>query len=237
MAAREVLNPEEEDAADGGDRLGWLGGGDDSDEGNGDGEHDAKGVGGDAEGDASDGESEVHVDAEPGGPDVVGDRVPAVESSDAKGDAAATGDAAASYPSLVRRLETTHQGSTRVVWLIGTAHVSKASSRDACAQIAAVQPPCVFVELCNARRAMLRGGPQKPQDLAATIEAIKRGESLFAAFYGYFGASMSEAMGDVDFGGEFRAAKEEGDKYGAALVLGDRPLGVRAVCVCVCVCV
>ena len=58
------------------------------------------------------------------------------------------------------------------IHLIGTAHVSKASSEEVRQMIHAVQPQTVFVELDAARAQQLRGGREDQDNLKARLVFI-----------------------------------------------------------------
>ncbi|KAL0283544.1 UNVERIFIED_CONTAM: hypothetical protein Sangu_2883600 [Sesamum angustifolium] len=89
------------------------------------------------------------------------------------------------------------EGGECDVYLVGTAHVSTESCREVQAVIDFLKPQVVFLELCSGRIAVLT-----PQNLKV--------------------ASKLEVLP----GAEFRVAYEEATKYGAKVILGDRPVQI-----------
>ncbi|CAI0550555.1 unnamed protein product [Linum tenue] len=83
------------------------------------------------------------------------------------------------------------------VYLVGTAHVSEESCREVEAVIRYLKPEVVFLELCSSRVSVLA-----PQNLKVASQL------------------------EVFPGSEFRVAFEEAKKYGAIVILGDRPVQV-----------
>ncbi|CAI0550557.1 unnamed protein product [Linum tenue] len=84
------------------------------------------------------------------------------------------------------------------VYLVGTAHVSEESCREVEAVIRYLKPEVVFLELCSSRVSVLA-----PQNLKVASQL------------------------EVFPGSEFRVAFEEAKKYGAIVILGDRPVQLK----------
>ncbi|XP_065620275.1 uncharacterized protein LOC111996073 isoform X2 [Quercus suber] len=98
---------------------------------------------------------------------------------------------------LALTCESTAEGGVCDVYLVGTAHVSQESCREVEAIISYLKPQVVFLELCSSRVAVL------------TPQNIKVASKL-----------------EVFPGTEFRVAYEEAMKYGARVILGDRPVQI-----------
>jgi pheromone shutdown protein TraB len=140
------------------------------------------------------------------------------------------------------------------VWLLGTAHVSNDSSIDVQMLLDTVKPQCVFVELCDARVALMEGGSSDtnttiPTETNSTnttsatsntttkmslLERVKetqnaQGGSRLQALSTVLLTSVQEDYADilgVELGGEFRCAYRYWQKQKPHLILGDRPLQV-----------
>ncbi|KAL4348092.1 hypothetical protein GQ457_17G023590 [Hibiscus cannabinus] len=102
--------------------------------------------------------------------------------------------------------ESSAEGDKCDVYLVGTSHVSKASScsAESCREVEAVisylKPQVVFLELCASRVEMLQ-----PRD----VKHIK----------------VKSLLGEIPC--EFRVAYGEARKYGAKVILGDRPIHLK----------
>ncbi|KAK1304034.1 hypothetical protein QJS10_CPB11g01207 [Acorus calamus] len=122
--------------------------------------------------------------------------------------------------------ETTADGGSCEVYLVGTAHVSQESCREVQAIIRYLKPQVVFLELCSSRVAIL-----KPQNLEVpTVREMvdmwkKQKMNAFGILYGWFLAKIADKL-EVFPGSEFRVAFEEARSYGAKVILGDRPLQI-----------
>ncbi|KAL0673827.1 hypothetical protein Bca4012_001808 [Brassica carinata] len=97
---------------------------------------------------------------------------------------------------MVLTCDSTAEGGSCHVYLIGTAHVSEESCREVEAIISLMKPEVVFVELCSSRLSIL-------------TPALKVASKL-----------------DVLPGAEFRVAYEEAHTYGGKVILGDRPVQI-----------
>ncbi|KAL4346481.1 hypothetical protein GQ457_17G023580 [Hibiscus cannabinus] len=103
--------------------------------------------------------------------------------------------------------ESSAEGDKCDVYLVGTLHISKASSCSAksCREVEAVisylKPQVVFLELCASRVEMLQ---------AQDVKDIK----------------IARLSGEI-LASEFRVAYEEASKYGAKVILGDRPIHLK----------
>ncbi|XP_038981846.1 traB domain-containing protein-like isoform X2 [Phoenix dactylifera] len=93
--------------------------------------------------------------------------------------------------------ESSAEGGTCDVYLVGTAHVSQESCKEVQAVISYLKPQVVFLELCSNRVAILT-----PQNLQVADKL------------------------EVFPGSEFRVAFEEAMSYGAKVILGDRPVHI-----------
>lgn len=122
---------------------------------------------------------------------------------------------------------------TTTIYLLGTAHVSRNSSADVSLLLESVRPDGVFVELCDARVALLEGEEEPPADANATFrEKVKhlkeQGASGLQALSTVMLTSVQEDYADtlgVELGGEFQAAyRYWRGRSGCFLLLGDRPL-------------
>lgn len=114
----------------------------------------------------------------------------------------------------------------QVFWLVGTAHVSRASCDDVRDVILAVQPEVVLLELCAERKSMLTAQDIKAPSLAEALAEYRAGHvGIFQALYGWFLGQAADQL-EVLPGEEFRVAVEEARKINAKVVLGDRPLQV-----------
>ncbi|XP_031251316.1 traB domain-containing protein-like isoform X3 [Pistacia vera] len=93
--------------------------------------------------------------------------------------------------------ESSAEGGTCDVYVVGTAHISQDSCREVEAIIDYLKPQAVFLELCSSRVAILT-----PQNLKVASKL------------------------EVFPGSEFRVAFEEAMKYGGKVILGDRPVQI-----------
>ena len=73
-----------------------------------------------------------------------------------------------------KTLQKLHMGEATEIYLLGTAHVSNDSSADVKLLLEAVDPDCIFVELCEARIALLEGTDSLT---AASNDTTARNES------------------------------------------------------------
>nr|DAD20596.1 TPA_asm: hypothetical protein HUJ06_022059 [Nelumbo nucifera] len=122
--------------------------------------------------------------------------------------------------------ESSAEGGSCDVYLVGTAHVSMESCREVQAVIDYLKPQVVFLELCSNRVAILT-----PQNLQVpTMREMldmwkKKNMNIFGILYSWFLAKVANEL-EVFPGAEFRVAFEEAMKYGGKVILGDRPVNV-----------
>eukprot|EP00884_Botryococcus_braunii_P004219 jgi/Botrbrau1/13799/Bobra.0056s0047.1 len=113
------------------------------------------------------------------------------------------------------------------VYILGTAHISKASCEDVRKVISAVRPEVVFLELCQERRSLLTctAADFKPLPLNKLVAEVRKGLPLFTAVYSWMLCRVGESL-DAPPGEEFRVALEEARKVNAKVVLGDRRVSI-----------
>lgn len=116
------------------------------------------------------------------------------------------------------------------VHLLGTAHVSWDSARDAVRLVRAVRPDVVFLELCEARRRVIQPRPTDvPTDETPSprrmVEMWRRGTPVWGIVHAYILAVAAKELG-VPPGAEFAAAAAAASEVGGCeVVLGDRDVG------------
>ncbi|KAL4347200.1 hypothetical protein GQ457_17G023650 [Hibiscus cannabinus] len=129
------------------------------------------------------------------------------------------------------------------VYLIGTSHDSKASScsgfclvnekkkssKEVEAVISYLKPQVVFLELCSSRIGILHIRNVKDikvPSVGEMVELWRRNEySLFFILNKWFLIKIARLSGEIPLS-EFRVAYEEANKYGARVILGDRPFHI-----------
>ncbi len=114
----------------------------------------------------------------------------------------------------------------KIVYLVGTAHVSKESVEDVRATIAAVQPDTVCVELCEARyKTMCMGDAWRKMDIFKVLREKKAvfllAQLILSAFYRRIGEQLG-----VQPGAEMLEGVKAAKKQGAELVLADRSVEI-----------
>ena len=113
-------------------------------------------------------------------------------------------------------------------FVVGTAHVSRASCDDVAAAITALRPQVVLVELCSERSAMLRSDASKAEarSLASALGDWRSGRvTLLMALYSWMLGQAGDAL-ETAPGEEFRVAVAAAASVGAKVVLGDRPVSI-----------
>ncbi|KAJ4977134.1 hypothetical protein NE237_002240 [Protea cynaroides] len=127
---------------------------------------------------------------------------------------------------LTLECESSAEGGSCDVYLVGTAHVSQESCREVQAIIKYLKPQVVFLELCSSRIAIL-----SPQNLQVpTMKEMvdmwrKKNANVFGILYSWFLAKLANKL-EVLPGSEFRVAFEEAMQYGGKVILGDRPVHI-----------
>jgi len=134
---------------------------------------------------------------------------------------------------LLPRPGTNNKG---VVYLLGSAHVSRRSVEDTKALIEAIKPRKVFIELCSDREAMLvsddeakeNANKKKEVPVSFVQEAYlhrKKGGNLFSLAVSSITKLIADYLGE-DVGEEFRVAYVKAKEIDAELYLGDRRVGI-----------
>ncbi|EOA37749.1 hypothetical protein CARUB_v10012564mg [Capsella rubella] len=126
---------------------------------------------------------------------------------------------------VILTCESTAEGGSCDVYLVGTAHVSKQSCLEVEAIISILKPEVVFVELCSSRLSVLKPQTLKIPTMSDMIESWKQKQNTFGILYGWFLAKIASHL-EVFPGAEFRVAYEEAIKYGGKVILGDRPVQI-----------
>uniref|UniRef100_A0A7N0SXA5 TraB domain-containing protein n=1 Tax=Kalanchoe fedtschenkoi TaxID=63787 RepID=A0A7N0SXA5_KALFE len=126
---------------------------------------------------------------------------------------------------LVLTCESSAEGGSCVVHVVGTAHVSQESCREVQEVISCLKPEVVFIELCSGRVAILTHQNMKVPTLREMVDSLKKKQNPFGIIYGWFLAKVANQL-EVFPGAEFRVAFEEAMKYGGKVVLGDRPIQI-----------
>ncbi|KAK4577324.1 hypothetical protein RGQ29_027729 [Quercus rubra] len=121
--------------------------------------------------------------------------------------------------------ESTAEGGVCDVYLVGTAHVSQDSCREVEAIISYLKPQVVFLELCSSRVAVLTPQNIKVPTMGEMVDMWKKKHNIFGILYSWFLSKVASKL-EVFPGTEFRVAYEEAMKYGARVILGDRPVQI-----------
>ncbi|XP_043689970.1 traB domain-containing protein-like [Telopea speciosissima] len=127
---------------------------------------------------------------------------------------------------VILECESSAEGGSCDVYLVGTAHVSQDSCREVQAIISYLKPQVVFLELCSSRISILA-----PQNLQVpTMKEMvdmwqKKNMNIFGILYSWFLAKVANKL-EVFPGSEFRVAFEQAMQYGGKVILGDRPVHV-----------
>ncbi|CAA7394499.1 unnamed protein product [Spirodela intermedia] len=127
---------------------------------------------------------------------------------------------------VVLECESSAEGGSCDVYLVGTAHVSQESCREVKAIIRCLKPQVVFLELCASRVAILTPQNLKVPTMNEMIDMWKKRDSnIFGILYSFFLAKVASKL-EVFPGAEFRVAFEEARNFGAKVILGDRPVQI-----------
>ncbi|KAK3184341.1 hypothetical protein Dsin_031627 [Dipteronia sinensis] len=126
---------------------------------------------------------------------------------------------------VVLTCESSAEGGTCEVHLVGTAHVSQESCQQVQAIIDFLKPQVVFLELCSSRVTMLTPQNLKVPTLGEMIDMWKKNHNMFGILYSWFLSKVASQL-EVFPGLEFRVAFEEAMKYGGKVILGDRPVNI-----------
>ncbi|XP_077243500.1 uncharacterized protein LOC143884026 [Tasmannia lanceolata] len=122
--------------------------------------------------------------------------------------------------------ESSAEGGSCVVYLVGTAHVSQESCIEVQAVISYLKPQVVFLELCSSRVAILTPQNLQVPTMSEMIDMWKKKKmNTFGILYSWFLAKVASKL-EVLPGAEFRVAFEEAMSYGAKVILGDRPVQI-----------
>ncbi|CAK9270668.1 unnamed protein product [Sphagnum jensenii] len=130
-----------------------------------------------------------------------------------------------------------------VVFVVGTAHMSRVSALQVTRVVNAVQPENVVVELCRSRQGdvanLMQGQQQQQQNpnlmsmsgdnfgsaVSRSLELGGRSALALRLLLGAMSKRISSSAG-VATGEEFRAARKAAEEIGAQIVLGDRPIEI-----------
>ncbi|KAL5797825.1 hypothetical protein ACOSQ2_002645 [Xanthoceras sorbifolium] len=126
---------------------------------------------------------------------------------------------------VVLTCESSAEGGTCDVYLVGTAHVSQESCKEVQAVIDYLKPQVVFLELCSSRVAVLTPQNLKVPTMGEMVEMWKKNHNMFGILYSWFLSKVASKL-EVFPGAEFRVAFEEAMKYGGKVILGDRPVNI-----------
>ncbi len=110
--------------------------------------------------------------------------------------------------------------------LLGTAHISRASTEEVEAEVASGAYDAVAIELCESRlRAFRDPDHLERMDLFQTLREGRGGLVMASLALGAYQQRLAEQLG-VDPGAEMKAAAAGAEQQGADLVLVDREVGV-----------
>ncbi|CAK9221838.1 unnamed protein product [Sphagnum troendelagicum] len=129
-----------------------------------------------------------------------------------------------------------------VVFVVGTAHMSRVSALQVTRVVNAVQPENVVVELCRSRQGEFLCQQQQQQQqqnpnlmsmsgdnfgsaVSRSLELGGRSALALRLLLGAMSKRISSSAG-VATGEEFRAARKAAEEIGAQIVLGDRPIEI-----------
>jgi hypothetical protein len=130
-------------------------------------------------------------------------------------------------PSSVIQLKSAQGGD---VFLVGTAHVSKASVAEVENLIQRLKPDTVMVELCKSRLNVLFASEESSMKELNFQEMrnLLREQGSQGLLHILISLLYQRVMKHLHVmpGGEFRAAAQEARKLGALVILGDRPIEV-----------
>ncbi|XP_042424010.1 traB domain-containing protein-like [Zingiber officinale] len=122
--------------------------------------------------------------------------------------------------------ESSAEGGSCDVYLVGTAHVSQESCKEVQAIISCLKPQVVFLELCASRVAILAPQNFQVPTMSEMIDMWKKKKmNTFGILYSWFLAKVAHKL-EVLPGAEFRIAYEETMGYGGKIILGDRPVHI-----------
>ncbi|KAH7675690.1 TraB/PrgY/GumN family protein [Dioscorea alata] len=128
---------------------------------------------------------------------------------------------------VVLECESSAEGGSCDVYIVGTAHVSLESCREVQAVINYLKPEVVFLELCSSRVTILTPQNLKVPTMSEMIDMWKKKKmNTFGILYSWFLAKVANKL-EVFPGSEFRVAYEAAMGYGAKVVLGDRPVHLK----------
>jgi len=127
------------------------------------------------------------------------------------------------------------------IYLVGTAHVSEKSAQEAAQAIQLLKPNTIVLELCRSRAGLLvtKEYEEEPENssssnnsswlsLSETRAAMKQSNGASGVLYALLGTMYKSVTKQLKItpGGEFRRAYQEGNKIGAKIILGDRPVEI-----------
>ncbi|RZC65574.1 hypothetical protein C5167_009266 [Papaver somniferum] len=127
---------------------------------------------------------------------------------------------------VVLECESSAEGGSCKIHLVGTAHVSQESCEEVQAIISHLKPQVVFLELCANRISMLTPQKLEVPTMKEMIDIWKKKKmNTFGILYSWLLAKVASEL-EVFPGSEFRVAFEEARKYGGKVILGDRPVNI-----------
>ncbi|XP_047981087.1 traB domain-containing protein-like [Salvia hispanica] len=121
--------------------------------------------------------------------------------------------------------ESAAEGGVCDVYVIGSVHDCPRSWAEVKAVIQFVKPEAVFLELCTSRRHILTPDKKIPT-LQDMVHMWKKNESIYSILFKRTTAKRFREYNNVVTAGDFRAAYNEATKYGAKVILGDRPIEI-----------
>ncbi|WCJ37601.1 TraB family protein [Euphorbia peplus] len=127
---------------------------------------------------------------------------------------------------VVLTCDSTAEGGSCHVYLLGIVHGSQESCKQVQAILQSLKPEVVFLELCSRRKDALIAKSVKVPTMGDMIESWKKNHNLFEILYSWF---LAQAKALAHLGvprSEFSVAFEEARSYGAKVVLGDRPVEI-----------
>ncbi|XP_057802013.1 uncharacterized protein LOC131017319 isoform X1 [Salvia miltiorrhiza] len=108
------------------------------------------------------------------------------------------------------------------VYLVGSNHASPKSWEEVRATVRFLKPEVVFLEFCSNREHILRREKIKVPTIMEMVEMWKKNNKLSWILYRWYFAKRVSRF-EVPDDGDFLAAYDEAKKYGAKVILGDRP--------------